>query len=71
MLDAVQGKHKNQITFIEAASNHIQGDTQIWFGYGYAAENLKVEQYIYQFFYKKWPIHIPIANIFGQILTQN
>ena len=32
--------------------------------------NLKVDPYKYQFFKKKWPIHIPIGPIFGQILNK-
>ena len=41
------------------------------FGRDVPSWNLKVDPYNYQFFKKKWPIHIPICSILGQILNQS
>ena len=46
------------------------GSSQLWFWYGRAAGNLKVDPYEYQFLKKKWPIHIPIDLIMSKILTK-
>ena len=42
------------------------------FGFGRDVQprNLKVDPYKYQFFKKKWPIHIPFGPIFGKILSR-
>ena len=50
----------------------IVGGEVLKFGFGRDAlpQNLKVDPYKYQFFKKKWPIHIPIVPILGQILSK-
>ena len=45
--------------------------TEFGFGRDVPPPILKVDPYKYQFFKKKWPIHIPIGPIFGQILSKS
>ena len=46
------------------------GVLKFGFGRDVPPRNLKVDPYKYKFFKKKWPIHIPIGPIFGQILSK-
>ena len=46
------------------------GVLKFGFGRDVAPQNLKVDPYKYQFFKKKWPIHITIDPIFSQILSK-
>ena len=51
--------------------NLTMGVLKFGFGTDVLLHNLKVDSYKYQFFKKKWPIHIPIGPIFGEILSKN
>ena len=45
------------------------GVLKFGFGRDVPPRNLKVDPYKYQFLKKKWPIHISIGPILGQILS--
>ena len=47
-----------------------EGVLKLGFDRDVPPQNLKVDPYKYQFFKKKWPIHIPICSIWGQILNK-
>ena len=47
-----------------------RGVLKFGFGRDVPPWNLKVDPYKYQFFKKKYPIHIPIGSISGQILNK-
>ena len=51
---------------------HMSRGWVLKFGFGrdVALRKLKVDPYEYQFFKKKWPVHIPIGPILGQILCK-
>ena len=46
------------------------GGLKFGFGRDVPLWNLKVDPYKYQFVKKKWPTHIPICSILGQILSK-
>ena len=47
------------------------GVLKFGFGRDVPPQNLKVDPYKYQFFKKKYPIHIPIGPILDQILNKS
>ena len=46
------------------------GGLKFGFGKDVPQQNLKEDPYKYHFFKKKWPTHIPICSILGQILSK-
>ena len=60
------------IIFSKFSPSHLLPGGVLKFGLGRDVPpwNLKVDPYKYKFFKKKWPIHIPIGSIFGQILSK-
>ena len=68
----VKKQHWSHIRFLNKPKTDLYSEGALKFGFGkdVPQRNLKVDSYKYQFFQKKWSIHIPIGHILRQILKK-